>query len=121
MNNTNIYKSKLEEEKKLLELELNELGRVDKTGDWEATPDTETNNQDVPDEGDMAERAEDYEERSSKLNLLETRLSDINKALTKLGSEDYGICENCEHEIEEDRLEVNPAAKTCKECMEKVI
>jgi RNA polymerase-binding transcription factor DksA len=119
--NINTYKLKLDEEKKLLESELGELGRVDKTGDWEATPDTETNNQDVPDEGDMAERAEDYEERSSKLNLLEIRLADINKALSKMGSEEYGICENCKNEIEEDRLEVNPAAKTCKECMEKVI
>lgn len=118
---TNIYKTKLEEEKKLLVIELGELGRVDKTGDWEATPDNEAQNQDVPDEGDMAERAEDYEERSSKLNLLEIRLADINKALSRLGSKEYGICEVCENKIEEDRLEVNPAAKTCKECMEKVI
>jgi RNA polymerase-binding transcription factor DksA len=111
----------LEDEKKLLEDELSDLGKVDKKGDWEATPDSEMASQEVQDEGDMAERAEDYEERSIKLNTLESRLSDINKAILKMEGEDYGICENCKKEIESDRLEVNPAAKSCKNCMEKVI
>lgn len=119
--NVKIYKTKLEEEKKLLEDELGELGKVDKTGDWEATPEEEMNKQEVPDEGDMAERAEDYEERSIKLNTLEIRLADINKALGKIEAGKYGICEICGKEIEEDRLEVNPAAITCKECMNKVV
>ncbi|MFA6514697.1 MAG: TraR/DksA C4-type zinc finger protein [Candidatus Paceibacterota bacterium] len=119
--NVKIYKEKLEEEKKLLVEELGGLGRVDKTGDWEAVPENETASQEVPDEGDLAERAEDYEERSIKLNTLESRLGDINKALEKINSDNYGICENCKKEIEEDRLEVNPAAKTCKDCMEKVL
>ena len=116
-----IYKAKLEEEKKLLEEELSTLGQVDKTGDWKATPDSEMNVQEVQDEGDMADRAEDYEERSIKLNSLESRLSDINKALEKIETGEYGICENCKKKIEGDRLEVNPAAKTCKECMDKII
>lgn len=115
-----IYKTKLEEEKKLLEDELSALGQVDKTGDWEATPERETNTQEVQDEADMAERTEDYQERSIKLNLLEERLSDINKALKKIEENNYGICENCKKEIEKDRLEVNPAARTCKECMDKI-
>lgn len=116
-----IYKKKLEEEKKLLEDELNTLGQVDKTGDWKATPEDETNIQEVQDEADMAERAADYEERSIKLDSLELRLSDINKALEKIEGDNYGICENCKKEIEKDRLEVNPAARTCKECMDKIV
>ena len=119
--NLKIYKTKLEEEKKLLEDELSDLGRVDKTGDWEATPEDEMNTQEVQDDGDMAERAEDYEERSIKLNLLELRLSDINEALEKIEGDNYGVCENCKKEIERDRLEVNPAALTCKKCMDKII
>lgn len=117
----NKYKTKLEEEKKLLEDELSELGQVDKKGDWEATSDDELSAQEVPDDGDLAERSEDYEERSIKLNSLETRLADIKVALEKIDNGGFGICENCEKKIEEDRLEVNPAAKTCKECMNKVI
>lgn len=116
------YKTKLEEEKSLLQEELSLLGKKDTDGDWEATPEeNDTVAQEVQDEGDMAERSEEYEERSMKLNSLEKRLSDINKALGKIESENYGVCEVCGKEIEEDRLEVNPAATTCKECMEKVI
>ena len=36
--NLNIYKTKLEEEKKLLEDELSSLGKVDKTGGGLCTP-----------------------------------------------------------------------------------
>jgi len=113
-----IYKTKLEEEKKLLTEELGSLGKVDKTGDWEAN-DTEV--EEVQDEADMAERTEDYEERSIKLNTLELRLADINKALEKIEGDSYGMCEVCGKEIEEERLTVNPAAKTCEVCMNKII
>lgn len=118
--NTKNYKTKLEEEKKLIEEELSEIGKVDKTGDWEAKPEDEISSQEVPDEGDLAERSTDYEERSIKLNSLEIRLSDINKALQNIENGNYGICINCKNKIEDDRLEVNPAAKTCKDCMEKI-
>lgn len=119
--NLNNYKTKLEEEKKLLEDELGSLGQVDKTGDWEAIPEEEIKSQEVQDDGDMAERSEDYQERSIKLNSLETRLANINKALEKIHGDSFGLCANCGKEIEEDRLEVNPAALTCKECMNKVV
>jgi RNA polymerase-binding transcription factor DksA len=118
---TKIYKTKLEEEKKLLEEELATLGKVNKEGDWEATPENELSNQEVQDEADMAEKSSDYEERSIKSNTLEIRLSNINKALEKIKGKNYGICENCGKNIEEDRLEVNPAAPTCKICMNKVM
>jgi DnaK suppressor protein len=114
------HKIKLEEEKKLLEEELGELGVKDKSGDWEATPESQMSNQEVQDEGDIYGKAEDYEERSSKLNLLEQRLIDINKALEKINYHSFGVCEGCQKEIEMDRLEANPAARTCKECMEKI-
>lgn len=116
---TNIYKIKLEEEKKLLSEELSGLGKVDKTGDWEASPEDEVVKQDVQDEGDMAERTEDYEERTSILNELEERLGDVNKALSKIENGSYGTCEVCNAQIEEDRLGANPSAKTCKVCMER--
>lgn len=115
----NNYKTKLTVEKKLLEEELLGIGKVDKTGDWKAKPEDDLSNQEVEDFGDQADKATDFEERSSKLNLLELRLNDIDKALEKIENKNYGNCEICEKKIEEDRLEVNPAAPTCKECMEK--
>ena len=118
--NIDINKKKLEEEKVLLESELASLGKVDSaTGEWEATPEVQTAPE--ADENDMADRAEDYEERSSTMSVLNTRLDDINLALSKIGGDAYGICEHCGKHIEEDRLEANPSARTCKDCMEKVV
>lgn len=119
--NTEIYKVRLEEEKNLVLSELADLGKVDKTGDWQATPDSEIVSQEVPDEADMADRAEDYEERSIKLAALESRLENINRSLSAIANNEYGICENCHKQIEEDRLAVNPSAQTCKTCMNIVL
>ena len=118
---TNTYKTKLEEEKKLLLEELGSIGKVDETGDWEAVPDGEENKQEVQDEADMAERSEEYVKRTGILDPLESRLRDINKALSKIENGNYGICESCGNDIEEDRLEANPSAKTCKNCIDKII
>ena len=116
------YKLKLEEEKKLLEEELSSLGKFDKeTNDWEAVPESEEKSQDVEDEGDMADRAEDYEERSSALAVLEKRLNDIKRALSLIDTGGYGKCEMCGNQIEEVRLAVNPSARTCEADMDKVI
>jgi len=116
---TDIIKTKLEEERNLLEGELSKLGKVDKTGDWEATPEEETTGPQA-DENDLFDKTEEYEERSSTLDSLEKRLANINKALLKIKNGNYGICEVCGKKIEEDRLEANPAALTCKEDMEKI-
>lgn len=116
------YKTQLETEKKLLEEELATMGKFDsETSDWEATPESEIKSQDVEDEGDMADRAEDYEERSSTLSVLEIRLNDIKQALSKIESGEYGKCEVCSEPIEEERLAVNPSAKTCEVCLDKVV
>lgn len=114
------YKSKLMEEKSRAEEDIALIAKKDEHGDWEAVPETEIINQEVPDEADMAERSEDYEERTIKVNFLEKKLNDINEALDKIEKGKYGICEKCGGKIEEDRLEINPSAKTCTVCMNKV-
>lgn len=115
---TQKYKIKLEEEKKDLLEELGGIGKEDDKGDWNAAPESEDNAQEVQDEADIAERAEDFEIRSSTLIPLEKRLGMINKALAKIEEGTYGICETCGKEIEEERLAANPAAFTCKDCMD---
>ena len=42
------------------------------------------------------------------------RVIPILKALKNLSKESFGRCEVCKKDIESDRLEVNPAASTCK-------
>lgn len=112
---TTHFKQKLEEEKKTLEQELASLGRKNPSveGDWDATPETGTDNQDA-DDNVKADRYEDLEERSGIGAELEERLLNINRALKKITDGAYGVCEISGEHIEEDRLRANPAARTCK-------
>ena len=47
---------------------------------------------------------------------LEKKLQDVISALEKIKNGTYGICENCQEEIDVKRLEINPSAKTCIKC-----
>ncbi|MEI6660382.1 MAG: TraR/DksA C4-type zinc finger protein [bacterium] len=112
------YKARLEEEKKMLEGELSSMGKLDNsTGEWMAAPEAQTAPE--ADENDLADRSEDFEGRSGATDVLGTRLEDINLALGKIANSSYGMCEVCNNPIEDDRLEANPAARTCKGCMDK--
>jgi RNA polymerase-binding transcription factor DksA len=48
-------------------------------------------------------------------SLLET-LEEVEHALAKLDSGDYGTCESCGQPIPEARLEAKPAARLCISC-----
>jgi RNA polymerase-binding transcription factor DksA len=113
MIDTTYFKEKLETEKKLLEEELGAIAIFNTdTSAWEATPDQEMVGE--IDDNDAADRFEDFEERTSMVNTLQSRLTDINHALTKIENGSFGICEVSGEPIEMDRLEANPAARTSK-------
>lgn len=116
--NTEINKTKLEEEKAILISELSAIGRIvdENTGTWEVVVPAITEEIDS-DPNSNADRFEDYEANTSKLKALTGRLADINTALARMESGKYGTCEVCNNKIEEDRMEANPAANTCKEHM----
>ena len=110
-------KEKLEVERDVLLEELRDMGKMNpENGEWEATPEE----LDAPetDQNDMADRFEDFEARSSMLKTLEPRLNNILKALKGLNKDSFGKCEVCKKDIEATRIEVNPAARTCKEHLE---
>jgi len=113
------FKTKLEEELREVEKTLESVGRKnpDVKGDWEAeVTDTDTASTE-PDE--KADKFEEYEENAGILNELEIRWRNIKRALAKFEVGTYGICEVSGKEIEDDRLEVNPSARTCGEHLEK--
>jgi RNA polymerase-binding transcription factor DksA len=117
--NIDIYKNKLLDEQKLIEEELSAVAiKHENTGVWEAKPEEETYAE--ADENDKADRTEDYGERSGLVATLGGRLNDVLKSLKNIEAGTYGICSVCGNKIEEDRLEANPAAQTCKSCMNKV-
>lgn len=111
---TNKFKETLIAEQALLEGELKNIARFNtETNVWEATPNTEMMNE--SDDNDAADRFEDFEERTSMLTTLQARLTDVKDALIKIEAKKFGMCETGDdHKIESDRLEANPAARTCK-------
>lgn len=111
------FKNKLEAEKKLVEEELEKVGRrnPDNLSDWEATPASKDTSQ--ADENTVADGIEDYEENVAIVNTLETRYNDIKKGLEKIKQGTYGLCQVCGEEIDTERLEANPSAGTCRRHM----
>ncbi len=110
------FKNKLESEKKVLQSELESVGRInpDNPKDWEATP-PEADEATKADTNDEGTRIEEYEDHTAILKQLETRFNEVERALEKISSgNNFGICEIGGEKIELDRLEANPAAITCK-------
>ena len=73
-------------------------------------------------DSDKEEAADDAQEYDNALSLeysLELKLKDVNNALEKIAEGKYGICENCGKEIDVQRLEACPEAKTCLGHVEK--
>ena len=62
-----------------------------------------------------------YQKRIGLVAELETRYNNIKKALENINNGTYGICLLCGKKIELDRLNANPAAKTCKEHVDKEV
>lgn len=112
MNDTNAYKVRLEEEKLKLEAEMATIARRNPAspGDWEAVDAEEGD----PDPNVQANKLENFAENVSLLKDLEARYDDVKDAIGRIDSGSYGICEVGGEEIEADRLEADPAARTCK-------
>ena len=108
----------LEEEHVELTNELKTIGihNPEIKEDWIATPDNEDSENADPNV--VADRVEDWEERRATLSTFERQYNNVNRALEKIKSGAYGVCEINGEEIEEDRLLVNPSARTCREHME---
>jgi len=110
-------KEKLEKEKDVLLAQMKDMGKLnEETGEWDATP--EELEFPESDENDKADRFENFEARSSMMRTLVPRLNNILKALKGINRESFGRCEVCKKDIEMARLEVNPAARTCKKHLE---
>ena len=112
----NYFKDKLVAEEAVLREELKAIGRQDSSGDWSAVPQSQDGGAES-DEADQADFVEDFESKIARLGSLETRYNEIKRALERIEQGTYGICLKSGKLIEEDRLEANPAAETCKAMM----
>ncbi|MCB1229326.1 MAG: TraR/DksA family transcriptional regulator [Verrucomicrobiae bacterium] len=67
------------------------------------------------------DRASELDEAIVESHIVESQerlLEKINHALERLGEGTYGICENCDCEIAEARLEAKPSVSLCVDCQE---
>ena len=74
-------------------------------------------------ETDVESEVEERGQEESMVRLLDrldgrakAEIEEIDRALVKLGSGQYGRCEQCGKAIPQSRLEVVPAAATCVAC-----
>ena len=98
---------------------MEKVGRrnPDNPSDWEATPPTGEDSSQA-DDNIVADAIEGYDDNLSIVSTLETRYNDIKSGLDKIKHGVYGLCQVCRKEIEAERLEANPSARTCKAHME---
>jgi|SRR3989339_723177 len=115
MNDYTKYKKALDTEYQKLEEELTKLGikNVESPSNWDVrNPDMDIQG---ADENEVADRSEEIQIDSIILDELTVRYNNVLRALKKIEEGTYGMCEIDGSPIEEDRLEANPAARTCKE------
>ena len=112
---TEHFKKKLEDEKRLLVEELSNIGAINpqNSSDWEAVLKKEES-MDTADPNVAADRHEEYEKRHAIIDELEIRLHNVGDALKRIEEGTFGVCKIGGEQIEEDRLNANPAARTCK-------
>lgn len=118
-NTIGAAKEKLEKIKADIEKELSAIAEKDDKikGDWNA----KFPQFDIAESGSGAleKAADEVEEYNTRLSLehnLESSLQDINAALIRIETGDYGKCKKCQRDIEAERLTAYPEAKMCQGC-----
>ena len=85
-----------------------------------ADPDSDDVN--FVDDAGFADRGHSSEERSQVIAVvraLRSNLRDVARALSKMESGTYGICERCGQPISPERLEALPWAELCIDCKQR--
>ena len=113
MIDTTTYEKRLRDEKKRLEDELKTVAQPNPSNptEWEGVQKDITQEADPSDQADLLDQ---YQENRALTDVLNARYQEVNAALERIKGDSYGICEVGGEEIEEERLEADPAAQTCK-------
>lgn len=106
-------KEALLKEKTELEENLSRIAKPiePKIGDYETTFENIGT-----DREDNTTEVEQYTDNLPVEITLEKKLKDTIDALEQIEKGTYGICENCNQEIDIERLKANPSARTCIKC-----
>ena len=107
IENIEKFKEKLLEEKARIEKEIASVSG--QTSVVDESTDADPN--------EVADKIEEFDTNFAIADDLKLSLNDVQAALSKIDAGTYGVCEVSGEPIELDRLEANPAARTCKEHM----
>lgn len=98
------YKKKLEKERGLLFLEIGQNETPKSFGNDPEDPDEET------------DKSEEFGNQLAVAQDLKNRLSEVDIALGKIQTGNYGVCEACGKPIGAEILDVDPESRFCKHC-----
>lgn len=71
---------------------------------------------------DSDEKVDEAEEISNQVGMqdvIRDRVNAIDKALNKIASHEYGVCERCKNPIGKDVLDIVPESALCVDCKKK--
>lgn len=105
-----ILRSRLEQERKRLTEELQQIGADDRTADEhrDGSP--------YGKRGEAAAETAESQERLAFKRQLSESLAEVEQSLRKLDDGTYGVCDNCGQTINRARLEALPQANLCLNC-----
>jgi DnaK suppressor protein len=109
----NLVQKKLEEERRKIINQIEELKKDDPFSD----PDHASDNAAV--DTDVREQT-GHDTIEAEIKDLEKRLFDIDNALKKIYKGGYGMCEKCKKVIPKARLDLIPEAQYCIDCERKL-
>ena len=110
-------KNKLKQFEKLLQNTRTEIvGDVEKN----SLNDKENEVEHMADISDDAARSYDRKLQGDLEEQEWAKLKQVETALEKIKQDEYGICEQCEKEIPEARLEIMPYAEFCIQCLSEI-
>jgi DnaK suppressor protein len=98
----NEHKRKLEQERTLI---LSEIKQLEKPLDF---------GKDIDHGDEDSDKTEELGDQLAVEQDLKLRLDDVQVALEKIREGNYGICEKCGREIEEEILDIDPESRLCK-------
>ena len=111
--------------RKLLEAERSRLEEIKHTSELESLNESETDSyQELSSvdqhTGDLGTATFEREKADSIRISVEAQLADVEHALARLDSGNYGTCEMCGKKIPTERLKARPAARFCIDDQAKV-
>ncbi len=71
-----------------------------------------------PDSSEQAQERENDEVLDELGREAQEQLQNINRAIEKINNNHYGLCERCDQNINQERLEAIPTAQYCLQCAE---